>query len=80
MRSGRRAGLLADLRNPKAAVFWTGLFAAVLPPGALVMVWAAAVGVAVAVAAARYSAVACTFSLEVITGRYRRATRSGSTV
>jgi threonine/homoserine/homoserine lactone efflux protein len=23
-----RAGLLADLGNPKAAVFWTGLFAA----------------------------------------------------
>jgi threonine efflux protein len=68
-----RAGLLADLGNPKAAVFWTGLFAAVLPPTAPVTVRAAAVAVAVAVAAAWYSAVACTFSLAVITRRYRQA-------
>jgi threonine/homoserine/homoserine lactone efflux protein len=68
-----RAGLLADLGNPKAAVFWTGLFAAVLPPAAPVTVRAAAVGVAVAVAAAWYSAVACEFSLAVITRRYRQA-------
>jgi threonine efflux protein len=68
-----RAGLLADLGNPKAAVFWTGLFAAVLPPTAPVTVRAAAVAVAVAVAAAWYSAVACAFSLAVITRRYRQA-------
>jgi threonine efflux protein len=68
-----RAGLLADLGNPKAAVFWTGLFAAVLPPAAPVTVRAAAIAVAVAVAAAWYSAVACTFSFAVITSRYRRA-------
>ncbi len=68
-----RAGLLADLGNPKAAVFWTGLFAAVLPPAAPVTVRAAAVAVAVTVAAAWYSAVACAFSLAVITRRYRQA-------
>jgi threonine/homoserine/homoserine lactone efflux protein len=68
-----RAGLLADLGNPKAAVFWTGLFVAVLPAAAPVTVRAAAVAVAVTVAAAWYSAVACAFSLAVITRRYRQA-------
>ena len=68
-----RAGLLADLGNPKAAVFWTGLFAAVLPAAAPVTVRAAAVALAVVIAAAWYSAVACAFSLAVVTRRYRRA-------
>ena len=68
-----RAGLLADLGNPKAAVFWTGLFAAVLPAAAPVTVRATAVALVVAIAAAWYSAVACAFSLELITRRYRRA-------
>jgi threonine efflux protein len=68
-----RAGLLADLGNPKAAVFWTGLFAAVLPATAPVPVRAAAVVVAVAVAAAWYAAVACAFSLAVVTRRYHQA-------
>lgn len=70
-----RAGLLADLGNPKAAVFWTGLFAAVLPTAAPVPVRAAAVVVAVAVAAAWYGAVACAFSLAVVSRRYRQAKR-----
>jgi len=68
-----RAGLLADLANPKAAVFWTGLFAAVLPAAAPAGVRAAAVVVAVAVAAAWYAAVACAFSLAVVSRRYRQA-------
>jgi len=68
-----RAGLLADLGNPKAAVFWTGLFAAVLPAATPVPVRAAAVLVAVAVAAAWYAAVACAFSLAVVSRRYRQA-------
>jgi threonine efflux protein len=68
-----RAGLLADLGNPKAAVFWTGLFAAVLPAAAPVPVRAVAVVVAVAVAAAWYAAVACAFSLAVVTRWYRQA-------
>jgi threonine efflux protein len=68
-----RAGLLADLGNPKAAVFWTGLFAAVLPTAAPAGVRAAAVAVAVAVAAAWYAAVACAFSLAVVSRRYRQA-------
>jgi threonine/homoserine/homoserine lactone efflux protein len=68
-----RAGLLADLGNPKAAVFWTGLFAAVLPAAAPVPVRASAVLVAVAVAAAWYAAVACAFSLAAISRRYRQA-------
>lgn len=68
-----RAGVLADLGNPKAAIFWTGLFAAVLPAAAPVTVRATAVALAVVIAAAWYSAVACAFSLPVVTGRYRRA-------
>ena len=68
-----RAGLLADLGNPKAAVFWTSLFAAVLPPDAPVWVRGSAVAVAVLIAAVWYSAVACAFSLAAIAGVYRRA-------
>ncbi len=68
-----RAGLLADLGNPKAAVFWTSLFAAVLPPAAPAWVRACAVAVAVIVAAAWYSAVACAFSLAAVSSWYQRA-------
>jgi threonine efflux protein len=68
-----RSGLLADLGNPKAAVFWTSLFAAVLPPAAPIWVRGVAVAVAVLVAAAWYSAVACAFSLAAIARGYRRA-------
>jgi len=68
-----RAGLLADLGNPKAAVFWTSLFAAVLPPAASGSVRVAAVVVAVTIAAAWYSAVACAFSAAAVTRWYRRA-------
>ena len=68
-----RAGLLADLGNPKAAVFWTSLFAAVLPPGALTWVRVLAIVVVVAIAAGWYAAVACTFSLAAVTRAYQRA-------
>jgi threonine efflux protein len=71
--SAFRAGLLTDLGNPKAAVFWTSLFAVLLPTAAPAWAHAAAIGVAVLVAAAWYSAVACAFSLDVISSRYRRA-------
>lgn len=76
-----RAGLLADLGNPKAAVFWTSLFAAVLPPTGPVWVRVCAVTVAVLVSAAWYSAVACAFSHAAITRGYRRAkTWSGTSL
>jgi threonine efflux protein len=68
-----RAGLLADLGNPKAAVFWTSLFAVVLPPAAPLWVRGSAVAVAVLIAAAWYSAVACAFSLAAVASVYRRA-------
>jgi threonine/homoserine/homoserine lactone efflux protein len=68
-----RAGLLADLGNPKAAVFWTSLFAAVLPPRAPTWVRVLAIVVVVTVAGAWYAAVACTFSLTPITRAYQRA-------
>lgn len=67
-----RAGLLADLGNPKAAVFWTSLFAALLPPTAPVWLRLAAVGLATVIAATWYSAVACAFSVAFMAGWYRR--------
>lgn len=68
-----RAGLLADLGNPKAAVFWTSLFAAVLPPVTPTWVRVLAIVVVVAVAAIWYSAVASMFSLAAITRAYQKA-------
>jgi threonine efflux protein len=70
-----RTGLLADLGNPKAAVFWTSLFAAVLPPATPTWVRVLAI-VVVAVAAIWYSAVASMFSLAAITTAYQK-TKSG---
>ncbi|HVQ89904.1 MAG TPA: LysE family transporter [Mycobacteriales bacterium] len=69
LRSPLLIGLLVDLGNPKAAVFFTSLFAALLPAG--VPVWVAVVAVAEMglIPAAWYSVVACLFS----TGRVRRA-------
>jgi threonine/homoserine/homoserine lactone efflux protein len=58
------AGLLADLGNRKAAVFWTSLFAVVLPAGA--PTWMRVLAIVVVV-------VACTFSLAAVTSAYQRA-------
>jgi len=68
-----RAGLLADLGNPEAAVFWTSLFAAALPPATPTWVRVPAIVVVVAVAAIWYSAVASMFSLAAITRAYQKA-------
>jgi threonine/homoserine/homoserine lactone efflux protein len=70
-----RTGLLTDLANPKAALFWSSLFAAVQPARAPAWVRVASVVVAVAIAAAWYGLVAVAFSLGPVTRAYRRGKR-----
>jgi threonine efflux protein len=70
-----RVGLVTDLANPKAAVFWSSLFAALLPARPPLWVQAASVAVAVAVAGAWYGLVALVFSLGPAVRAYRRARR-----
>jgi len=70
-----RTGLLTDLANPKAALFWSSLFAAVQPAHAPTWVQVADVVVVVAVAAAWYGLVAAAFSLPPVARAYRRGKR-----
>ncbi len=70
-----RTGLLTDLANPKAALFWSSLFAAVQPAHAPTWVQVADVVVVVAVAAAWYGLVAVAFSLPPVARAYRRGKR-----
>jgi threonine efflux protein len=70
-----RTGLLTDLANPKAAVFWSGLFAAVQPADAPVWVKVTSVVVVVVIAASWYGAVALAFSLPPVARAYRRGKR-----
>jgi threonine efflux protein len=72
LRSPLLTGLLVDLGNPKAAVFFTSLFAALLPAGVPVWVAVAAVVEMGLIPACWYSVVACLFS----TGRVQRAYRA----
>ena len=71
-----RLGLLTDLSNPKAAVFFTSLFAVALPPemgAAASLLVILAVG---GVAAAWYSLIAATVSLAPIARLYARGRRA----
>jgi threonine efflux protein len=70
-----RTGLLTDLANPKAALFWSSLFAAVQPAHAPAWVQVASVVVAVTIAAAWYGLVAVAFSLGPVARAYRRGKR-----
>jgi threonine efflux protein len=70
-----RTGLLTDLANPKAAVFWSGLFAAVQPADAPAWVSAASVLVVVVIAASWYGLVALAFSTPPVARAYRRGKR-----
>jgi threonine/homoserine/homoserine lactone efflux protein len=74
-RSPVLTGLLVDLGNPKAAVFFTSLFAALLPPTVPVWVGAVAVAEVAAIPALWYSAVACAFSAARVAAGYRRLRR-----
>ncbi len=71
-----RRGLIVDLANPKAAVFFTSLFAAALPPAAPLWFQALVVAAVVVIAGGWYALVACLVHLRpvaTVLGRARRA-------
>lgn len=67
-----RAGLFLNLANPYCLMFFSGTFAAVLPPEAPIWVRASAVGIIFFDAVLWYSAIAFLFSLNVIQSSYAR--------
>jgi RhtB (resistance to homoserine/threonine) family protein len=70
-----RAGFLCNIGNPKAAVFFSSVFAALLPPH-VDWEYRSAIGIAVpAIGAAWYTLVACLFSAQRIAAGYARARR-----
>ncbi len=71
-----RRGLLTDLSNPKAAAFFTSLFAVAVPPGAPFWFDAAIVALVVAIAGGWYALCACAVSLAPVAAVYRRAQRA----
>lgn len=70
-----RRGLLIDLSNPKAAAFFTSLFAVAVPPDAPVWFSAAAIATVVAIAWSWYSAVACAVTVGPVARLYDRSRR-----
>ena len=68
-----RIGLWTDLSNPKAATFFTSLFAVAVPPGAPLWFQAALVATVVAMAGLWYGAVALVLSGGRAGKVYRRA-------
>lgn len=71
-----RRGLLTDLSNPKAAAFFTSLFAVTVPPSAPFWFDAATVALVVAIAGGWYALCACAVSLAPVAAFYRRARRA----
>ncbi|NUP52668.1 MAG: LysE family transporter [Catenulispora sp.] len=70
-----RAGFLCNIGNPKAAVFFSSVFAALLPPH-VDWEFRVAIGIAIpAIGAAWYAVVACLFSARRIAAGYARARR-----
>ena len=70
-----RARFLCDIGNPKAAVFFSSVFAALLPPH-VDWEFRTAIGIAIpAIGAAWYTVVACLFSAKRIAAGYARARR-----
>ena len=77
--TGRRAfrlGLLTDLSNPKAAAFFTSLFAVAVPPTAPLWFDAVIVATVVLIAGGWYALAACLVSLDPVARAYRRAQRA----
>ncbi|MCG8357184.1 MAG: LysE family transporter [Kiloniellales bacterium] len=70
-----RRGLLVDLSNPKAAAFFTSLFAVTVPPAAPLWFDVTVVVAVVVIAGGWYALVACAVSLPAIAARFRRAQR-----
>ena len=73
--SAFRAGFLCNIGNPKAAVFFSSVFAALLPPH-VDWEYRSAIGVAIpAIGAGWYALVACLFSAQRVAAAYARARR-----
>jgi len=74
-RAAFRAGFLTNIGNPKAAVFFSSIFAALLPAH---VAWSGrmlAGGAILAMAAAWFTTVACLFSAKRVAAGYARARR-----
>lgn len=74
-RAAWKAGFMADISNPKAAVFFGALFASLLEPPRPVWLTLAAVGVIVAIEFCWYCTVAYLFRSRRVSAAYRRAER-----
>lgn len=79
-RSSFRVGLLTDLANPKAAAFFTSLFAVAVPPSAPAWFQALLIASVVAAAMSWYGTVALALAAGPVASRYRRAERAISGV
>jgi len=71
-----RRGLLTDLSNPKAAAFFTSLFAVAVPPAAPFWYDALIVSTVVVMAGGWYAIVAITVTMPRIAGAYAKAERA----
>ena len=71
-----RRGLLTDLSNPKAAAYFTSLFAVAVPPGAPLWFDAVLIASVVAIAAGWYALVAPGISAGPVARRYRGLERA----
>lgn len=79
--SGLRAfrhGLVTDLSNPKAAAFFTSLFAVAVPPSAPLWFDALLVASVTGIAGGWYSLCACAMASDPVVAVYRRAARAVS--
>jgi threonine/homoserine/homoserine lactone efflux protein len=76
IRRAFRLGLLTDLSNPKAAAFFTSLFAVSVPPETHVEFKLLIVAVVAAIAGAWYAVIATTVSWSPITRLYTRGRRA----
>lgn len=75
-RGAFRLGLITDMSNPKAAAFFTSLFAVTLPPGAPFWLQAVAVGIVVAMVVVWYGLVALAMRSTLFRTLYRRGQRA----
>ncbi|QPC43093.1 LysE family translocator [Kaustia mangrovi] len=75
-----RRGLVVDLSNPKAAIFFTSVFAVAVPPQAPLWFQALVVATVVMIAAGWYALVACLVNLPPVAAALRRAHKAMSYV
>ena len=71
-----RRGLLTDLSNPKAAAFFTSLFAVAVPPAAPLWFDITIIAVVVAIAGGWYAVAACLIRTACLQALYRRAQKA----